>query len=128
MAYSRKNLSETFRKYLGRNPSDQEAEYLQDFLAKNELSGFEVDEIIQGLPEAQQRRLPQVAGQYGQMLAAGDEDILGRAQSMIGSRFAQMGRSGSSGRAVRRCSGRSVRSGASSGPRPGSGTSWAWPG
>lgn len=95
---SKNQLDSVFGQFLGRQATDAEFNFLRNFVEKDELSEFEVGEIVQGLPEAQQRRFQSDISQAREILGASDQDLLTDAQDFIQSQFAKQGRSGSSGR------------------------------
>jgi len=97
MAKNDRAIREQFMRVLGRDARPDEIEFFNGFLAENDLTPFDVGEIIAGHPEAQQTRLNQQTDQYGQMLGKYDDQILGQAQKTLQGQFARMGRPSSTG-------------------------------
>lgn len=90
-------IADAFTKVLGRSPSKAEIDYFQKFINQGDLSELEVEQILGGLPEAQQTRLTQQGQQYGDMLAANDSNLLAKAYGQANSDFRRLGRADSSG-------------------------------
>lgn len=94
-------IRDAFQKELGRDATSAEMSYFLDIgAAKTGVPGmrpYEAQQAIAGTPEAQQRQLMGFSKIYGEQLGAGDEQILGKAQSMLTGQFAGLGRQFSSG-------------------------------
>ncbi len=71
--------------------------FLQKFIDAGHLTPFEAGQYIEALLQAQQTRLDQQTGQYSQMLAQNDQEIMGRAGDQLQARFMEQGRPRSSG-------------------------------
>lgn len=93
------DIHRQFQQALGRYATADEIKYLGKFIDEGSLQPFEIGQIVQGLPEYQDRLLGQQTEQFGQRLAASDQDILGKAGAAINSQFANLGRPVSSGQA-----------------------------
>lgn len=90
MAYE--DINRQFMQFLGRAATPDEVAYLSKFIQEGSLQPAEIGQIVQGLPEFQDRRLDADVGRYREALAASDQDILGRAGAAINSQFASLGR------------------------------------
>ena len=98
MARTSLDIREQFQRVLGRDARPDEIQFLGKFIDQNELSLFEVGEIIGGLPEARQQQDVAQRQELQQGLAQDDERILGMAEDRITRNFLKQGRPGSSGR------------------------------
>lgn len=98
------NINEMYMQLLGRNATPDESAYLQKFVDEGSLQGEELNQIIQSMPEFQQRRLESDTTAFGDKLTANDNQFLSNATDRIGaqvnSRFASLGRPVSSAMAA----------------------------
>lgn len=94
------DFSNYFQQYLGRAPSTGEMQFINNALERQDLDLGEVQQFIQGLPEAQQRRLGDQTGMLNQQLAQGEQlsldNVLNRAIPQVNARLAGLGRQNSS--------------------------------
>lgn len=72
-------ISQVFQQTFGRPATQNEIDEFSPYIKNGDLSYDEVGKIVQGLPQAQEQRLNQYAGQYNNALAGSDNAILGRA-------------------------------------------------
>lgn len=93
----RDEISQQYQRVLGRDARSDELEFFKKFMKDNDLTSFEVGQILEGLPEAQEATVRRQGAEIEPMLAASDERILGRASDTIQGNFRRLGRPGSSG-------------------------------
>lgn len=89
-------INRQFQELLGRAPSSDEMDYFNKFINEGSLQAEEIGQILQSLPEYQQRKLETDTSAYNDRLTANDDKFLSNATDRIGaqvnSRFAGMGR------------------------------------
>jgi predicted Rdx family selenoprotein len=90
--YDPEALKEQFTRTLGREPREDEMAFFSGFIKKGELQPYEVGQVLGATPEAQQQRFTQQRGEFEQLLAAGDERVLGQAGDVLTQRMLQQGR------------------------------------
>ena len=91
------DINRQFSQLLGRGASADELAYLGKFIDEGHLQPFEISQLIQAMPEYQQKQLNADTSAYGDLLAKSDADVLGKAGAAINSQFARLGRPVSSG-------------------------------
>ena len=97
MPISQPEIDQYFQQHLGRAATPPEIEYLNRIGKEGNLGAFELGQIIQSLPEAQQRQIQTSGSQIEGALAGGDQRFLQRAGDTLQSQFYQQGRPASSG-------------------------------
>lgn len=85
-------LQEQFKSVLGRSPTADETEFFQKFIKEENLTPYEIGQILQSTPEAQQSRMKTQGAEYESLLAGADERALGQAQDQITQRMLGQGR------------------------------------
>lgn len=86
-------IKQLYQQYLGRPATDQEVNYLDQFAQAGHIQPFQLGQIIQGLPEYQNKALGQYGQQYSDQLGQSDNRLLNLAKQSITQDFAQNGRS-----------------------------------
>ena len=95
MAISYADLVQSFQRTLGRPPRGDEADFFLKQAEKNNLSAFEIGEILSGAPEAQRAQTQQDIRGYRDIASESDAYTLGKAQESLEAKFRGMGRSAS---------------------------------
>lgn len=95
MAISYVDLVQSFQRTLGRPPRGDEADFFLKQAEKNNLSAFEIGEILSGAPEAQRAQTQQDIRGYRDLASESDAYTLGKAQESLEAKFRGMGRSAS---------------------------------
>lgn len=85
-------INEQFQQILGRQPTQDEFQYLNRFISEGQLQPHEVGQFLQSMPEYQNTLLNQNTAQYGQQLNEQNKAILDQAGAAANSRFASLGR------------------------------------
>ena len=85
-------IKEQFQSVLGRTPTADEEKFFQKFIDEQDLSAYEIGQILQSSPEAQQSRLKTQGAEYEGLLAQADERSLGQAQNSITQKMLGQGR------------------------------------
>jgi hypothetical protein len=89
-----------FQNILGRAPTQSEINYFSKFIGEGQLQEQEIGQILQSTPEFQQTLLQKNTQQFGDQLNQQNSAILDQAAAATNSRFASLGRSGSSAMAA----------------------------
>ena len=97
LRYSDRDIADQFKRVLGRDPRGDELDFFLNFTKENDLTPYDVGQILGGSEEAQQSRLTQQTDQYSQTLGKYDDQVLSKAQDQIRGDYARMGRPSSSG-------------------------------
>jgi hypothetical protein len=107
MAADYNELNNQFQQLLGRPITQDEWQYLGKFVNDGHLQTNEIGQIIQSMPEFQQKQLDRNATDYGDVLNKQNSAILDQAAAATNSQFARLGRPNSSamGAAVARAGG-----------------------
>ena len=95
MAINSSRLEAAFTQYLGRPPKPDELAFFSKQAQDNDLSEFEIGEILQGSPEAQRTRATQDVRGYADTLGQYDQEVLGKASQTLEAKFRGQGRSAS---------------------------------
>ena len=94
------DFSNYFQQYLGRAPSTGEMQFINNAMERGDLDLGEIQQFIQGLPEAQQRRLSDQGTFLHDKLAQGEhlslDNVINRAVPQVNARLAGLGRQHSS--------------------------------
>jgi len=91
------DISGIFQQMLGRAPTGEENMYFNDLIQKGELSPYQLNYFLQGTPEYQQIASQKSIQEVQRSQQAYDEVMFPKMQEQAISRFAKMGRPGSSG-------------------------------
>ena len=92
MPNNRDLVAQQYLSVLGRQAQGHEMDYLQKFLDSGELSGAEIGQFLQSLPEFQHGQLTRDTAAYGAELDKGTGPVLDQAAARINSQFAGQGR------------------------------------
>lgn len=100
MPITENDIREQIKQSLGREATQAEINSFMQYANNGSVSltPFDVGQILQGTPEYQNTMLGKQGGQFNELISQGDNRLLGNAQGMLTSQFAQQGRSiGNSG-------------------------------
>jgi hypothetical protein len=95
--YNTSEIDQMFQQHLGRNGTSAEHSFLKDYIDQGVINPYQIDQYLQGTPEAMQSRMGQQGQQYQDLLAKNNQQILGQAADAANASFAQNGRQFSSG-------------------------------
>lgn len=88
-------LQDAFTQYLGRPPKPDELAFFTQQAQDNNLSGYEIGEILKGSPEAQRSQATQDVRGYSDMLGRYDQQTLDKGINTLEAKFRGQGRSAS---------------------------------
>lgn len=86
------DINQQFRTLLGRDGTPDEVAFFNKFITDEKITPFEINQMVQSMPEYQGQQLGRDTQAYGAQLAQGDQGILDRAAATAQSRFASLGR------------------------------------
>ena len=88
-------LQQAFTQYLGRPPKPDEMAFFIQQSKDNDLSAFEIGEILQGSPEAQRSQAGKDVQGYSETLGKYDQQTLDKGMNTLEAKFRGQGRSAS---------------------------------
>ena len=86
------DIESQYKQFLGRSARPDELSFFQELFNSGDLKPYELGQFLQGLPEAQEARLPGQTQRFGEALGGQDTAILGRAADVARSQAVRLGR------------------------------------